>query len=239
MSSTSFLDAFTPTREPLSLQVARVLREAILSGSLADGEPIPPEKDLATSLGVGRSTVREALRILQAQGLLSGGDTVTTRRPEVDASGALPSAATALEAAVALGQLPLKDLVGLRLTIEQAALREIVTQRADLSDAVRLLDLMRATAEDPTAFHTADVGFHSALVQASGNRAFTLVMSVVRDAQAAHLLQALALHPDGQVRDQLVDEHQAIVSALQAGDAEGACALLRGHIQGFYGGSPT
>lgn len=237
MPSLSFLTtSLRPSREPLSLQVARILRQAILSGEIASGEAIPPETAIASALGVGRSTVREALRILQAQGLLSGADTVSTKRPQVDATGAIPSAATALEAAMALGELPVDDLVELRLLIEQAAMREIVRTEAPLGEARAALDAMAESVSDPEAFHTADVAFHTALVEASANRAYALVMRVVRSAQAEHLRVALSARDDAEAPSGLIREHTSILAALEAGDAERACTLLHAHLVGFYSG---
>src|SRR5205807_2336248 len=68
------------SRVPLSLLVARQLREAIVSGELAMGSQLPTEQELTERFGVSRSTVREALRVLQAQGLLSGGGTARLHR---------------------------------------------------------------------------------------------------------------------------------------------------------------
>ena len=76
--------AFRPIRRtPLSLLVSRQIRDAIVSGELMLGSQLPTEQELTAQFDVSRSTVREAVRILQAQGLLSGGDTVSTSRPRV------------------------------------------------------------------------------------------------------------------------------------------------------------
>jgi GntR family transcriptional regulator, transcriptional repressor for pyruvate dehydrogenase complex len=72
-------------RNPAYLQVTAQIKEAILDGSLAPGEPLPTERDLSAQFGVSRTTVREALRALQAQGLISGESRTsplrTTSRP--------------------------------------------------------------------------------------------------------------------------------------------------------------
>src|SRR5260370_41350259 len=91
------------SRAPLSLLVSGQVRESILSGALPVGTELPSEKDLAEHFGVSRSTIREAVRILQAKGLLSGGDTVSTARPRVSAS---PGVSDAVERAVRPGRDP-------------------------------------------------------------------------------------------------------------------------------------
>ncbi len=74
------MDTTPLSRMPLSLAVSGRIRAAILDGSLPVGEALPTEQELAQTFSVGRSTVREALRVLQAQGLLTGADTTSTAR---------------------------------------------------------------------------------------------------------------------------------------------------------------
>src|SRR5262245_49151095 len=119
-------------RAPLSVLVSRQLRQAIMSGRVAVGTELPSEKELTEELGVGRSTIREALRILQAQGLVSGGDTVSTRRPRVSTQQTLNlAAAQAMENAVRLAQVPLADLVELRVVIEGSSVEAAAAASAD------------------------------------------------------------------------------------------------------------
>ena len=61
------------SRSPLYLQVAGSIREAIIAGDLGPGDALPTERELSESFGVSRASVREALRALQAQGLVSAG----------------------------------------------------------------------------------------------------------------------------------------------------------------------
>ncbi len=225
------------SREPLCLQVARHLREVIVNGDVGDGAVVPSEKQLAAQLGVGRSTIREALRILQAQGLISGGDSVSTRQPTVTSNGVVPSAAVALENALLLNQVPYADMLALRVLIEQQAVR-LAAQRRDpaaLAAAADALDRMRLAGADVEAFHQADVDFHEALLAGSGNVAFSLTMDVLRGAAASLLLRALEAEDDlPGVTDALLDEHRAIFRAVQSGDADTAAALVADHIQRFY-----
>lgn len=123
-------------RAPLSVLVSRQLRQAIMAGRVGTGVEMPSEKELGQELGVGRSTVREALRILQAQGLLSGGDTVSTKRPRVSSEQTLSlAAAQAMENAVRLAQVPLDDLVELRVVLEGAAVAAAAADAAPLAQA--------------------------------------------------------------------------------------------------------
>lgn len=229
------------SREPLSIVVARELRTAILDGELVDGQTLPSEKALCVRFGVGRSSVREALRILQAQGLVSGGQKVSTRGPSVDGSRSMMTAAAALETVMLLGRVPLSDLVELRLVLEEAALASIDLEESEeaLDRAREALEDMKAaiatTPYDRSSYLHADVSFHLALLDASSNRAYALVMTGIREAITHHLEGALERMPRPKARLQrLVDEHEAILKAVSSGHGKKAGRLVREHIIGFY-----
>lgn len=230
------LDAFRPvSRAPLSVLVSRQLRDAIVSGSLLVGTELPSEKVLTERFGVSRSTIREALRILQAQGLLSGGDTVSTTRPRVSGELTLGAASEALENVVRLGQVPLNDLMELRLLLEDAALRTAPRTGPDLDDARREVEQMRSPGIDVTEFHAADVRFHLSLSRAGGNAAVPLVMNVLREAVATHLLASLeALEDVEPVLERLAAEHAGILEAVESGDVRTARRRMRSHVSAFY-----
>ncbi|MBX3199592.1 MAG: FadR family transcriptional regulator [Labilithrix sp.] len=228
-------------RAPLSVLVSRQLRQAIVSGRVSVGTELPSEKELTAELGVGRSTIREALRILQAQGLLSGGDTVSTRRPRVSTHQTLSlAAAQAMENAVRLGQVPLGDLVELRVVIEGASVESAAADSDEALDAARAaIVAMKAStqgkAPDVEAFRAADLAFHRSLALASRNAAFPLVMGVLRSAISSHLGEALHREADlpGAIA-RLTREHEAILGAIEAGRGERARALVTKHIRAFY-----
>jgi GntR family transcriptional repressor for pyruvate dehydrogenase complex len=236
--SDAFFDAVADVdREPLAMGLARRIREAIVNGDLRSGTPLPSEKDLSARFGVGRTTVREALRVLQAQGLVTGGDRVTTKGPTITGDGLLPSASFALENMMLLGQVSLPELVSLRLLVETSSMRAAAARNdvAALGRARTALNDMRGAGTDVDRFQKADVAFHTALVDAAGNRAFVLVMNVLRDTMSRHLRDALndeeAISP---VVEHLLVEHEAILSALQHGDGDTAARILGEHLHAFY-----
>lgn len=224
-------------RAPLSVLVARQLREAIVSGQIAVGTELPSEKELTIQLGVSRSTVREALRILQAQGLISGGDTVSTQRPRVTGEYVMSSAALAMESVLRLGGVPLADLVELRVVIEGAALEQaaLVREETALLAAREAVEAMGAPDINVDAFRAADLSFHKSLVGASGNQAYGLVMGVLRDAVSAHLGEALhqVPKPERTMRE-LTTEHAEILRAVERGQSKRAKSLVEEHIRAFY-----
>jgi len=224
-------------RAPLSIAVARQLREAIISGQVPLGGELPSEKDLGKQLKVGRSTIREALRILQAQGLVTGGDTVSTARPRVTAALTISTAASTMENALRLGQVPLADLVELRVVIEGAIVE--AAAEAGPSPAIEEARVAIATMQRPAididAFRAADLQFHRCLAAAAGNQAYGLVMGVLRDAIAGHLGEALhrVAKPRAAMAE-LAREHAAILDAITQGRGKKARQLITDHIRDFY-----
>jgi GntR family transcriptional repressor for pyruvate dehydrogenase complex len=221
-------------RNPVYLQIADQLREAILAGDLPAGEPLPTERELAESFGVSRASIREALRALQAQGLVIGGG--SPARTVVAAELGEP-ARDALVTLLRLNRIELGDLVDLRCVLETAAVRAAADRRdgESLADARRALDAMEGGRVGIAEFEEADVRFHVALARASGNEAIHLVMQVLRAATARHLLETLSGRSDPQrALRRLAREHEAILAAVEGGMGELAARLVDEHIRGFY-----
>ena len=229
-------------RKPLYLQVADQIREAILRGDLASGARLPTERELGDTFGVSRASVREALRSLQAHGLISGAGRIAPARTVVTL-GELDSLQEAVVRLLTLQRVPFADLMELRTTVEAAAVRR-AAERADgvpaeerLAEARRTLGRMHARGVGVEDFHDADVAFHLALVGASGNQAMQLVMEAVLVTVAAYLMDALrSLGPrrQRQTLRTLTAQHAAILDAVESKDPDRAEALVRSHIVDFY-----
>lgn len=223
-------------RRPAYEQVAEQLREAILSGALAPGSELPSERELTDRFGVARTTVREALRALQAQGLaVADRPTAPLRVVRAEALSVGP-ARDAFVHLLRLGGVPLADLVDLRCALEGAAVAAAAaTPGVDLGTARAEVAAMKEVGDDVEAFEEADVRFHLALVAASGNEALHLVMLAVREPVGAHLLASLrALEDPVKVLKRLTREHAKIVGAIEAGDGELAAQRMSKHIRGLY-----
>jgi GntR family transcriptional repressor for pyruvate dehydrogenase complex len=230
--------SFKPlVREPVYQQVADQIAEAILAGELPAGQPLPTERDLSEQFDVSRASIREALRALQARGLVvsSGSRTRPLRvTPAAGASGPLREALLNL---VRLQEVGLADLIDVRCALETAAL-ERAAEGADparLEEARQALVEMRRSDLSVEEFDEADVRFHLALIAASGNRAMHLVMLALRDAMTKHLHESLRMLPrPAEAFHQLADQHAAILQAVEAGDGEAARTLVQEHIVRFY-----
>ena len=227
-------------RKPLYLQVADQIREAILRGDLAPGARLPTERELGGTFGVSRASIREALRSLQAHGLISGAGRIAPARTVVTL-GELDSLQEAIVHLLRLQRVPLADLAELRTAVEAAAVRQAAGRAGDagaqrLAEARQALRRMQARGVGIDDFHAADVAFHLAMVGASGNQAMQLVMGAVRETVATHLLDVLrSLGPrrQRQTLRTLTAQHIAILDAVEAGDPDRAEAFVRSHIIDF------
>lgn len=222
-------------RNPVHLQVAGQLREAILEGTLTPGEPLPPERELSRLFGVSRASVREALRALQAEGLITGG---RAPAPSVVTEELGGPARDVLVNLLRLNRVELADLVDFRCLLETGAVRRAARreERARLEEARDALEEMRDPEITVERFDEADVRFHVSLVRASGNEAMRLVMLALRHAVARHLLAALHAQRDpAATLRRLTEEHAAILDAVEKGRPERAAKLVDEHIRGFYG----
>jgi GntR family transcriptional repressor for pyruvate dehydrogenase complex len=221
-------------RAPVYLQVADQIREAIFAGGLRPGERLPAERELAQTFGASRASIREALRVLQAQGLIIGGG---APGPAVVAHDPETPAREALTTIVRLNGVELDDLIDLRCLLEMAALEQ-AARRQDptrLDEAREALAAMESPEIGIEAFDEEDVRFHVALVRASGNEAMHLVMLALREPVAAHLLEALRAKADPrETLNRLAKEHATIIESVEAGEGERAALLVERHIRGFY-----
>jgi GntR family transcriptional regulator, transcriptional repressor for pyruvate dehydrogenase complex len=209
------------------------VEQAIAEGRIGPGDRLPPERVLATQLQVSRASVREALRVLEAFGVLSSrqgrgadaGSTVT----QGDQNGL----AGLLRIYTLLMKVPLSDLVDLRVAIEAMTARAAAERRA--GDKLAALAAEIAGVEDRDRFLDLDTGFHVELARASGNALAPLLMEALRETIADRMRVAFRAAPDwAATRARIAADHAALAAAVAAGDADGAARTVTDHIRGFY-----
>jgi GntR family transcriptional repressor for pyruvate dehydrogenase complex len=208
----------------------------LLEGRLAPGDRLPPERELSASLGVGRSSVREALRVLEVMGLIRTG---TGSGPS---SGAIIIAtprggmAALLRLQVAAQGFPLDDVVKTRLVLEAAVARALAEDAAsDTSSAHAVIDAMDRESLTPAEFLALDAQLHLALAEASGNTVIAATMAGLRTAIESYVQAGAAGISDWDATSaRLRAEHRAILSAVDAHDADLAVTLIHDHITGYY-----
>lgn len=225
-----------PNTAPRAWQVVLERIESDLrEGRLAPGSRLTPERELATQLGVGRSSVREAVRVLEVLGVVrtatgsgptAGAMIVTTPR------GGL---AAFLRLQVAANGFPLTDVVRTRIVLECDVAERLADGHADLADVVEILDAMDADDLAPDEFLALDARFHQALSEVSGNAVVSAMMAGLRSSIEAYTRAGAArLEAWPSVSERLRAEHRSIVAAVSAGDADGAREAVRAHITDYY-----
>lgn len=208
----------------------------LLEGTLGPGDRLPSERDLATTLGVGRSSVREALRVLEVMGLIRTG---TGSGPS---SGAIIIAtprgglSALLRLQVAAHGFPLDDVVRTRLVLESAVVDALASDPdRSTADARVVLDAMVDPRLTPAEFLSLDAQLHLALAEASGNQVIAAMMAGLRTSIESYVQAGAERIADWDAAaGRLRAEHAAIVDAIDAGDADLARALVRDHITGYY-----
>ncbi|MFM2719820.1 FadR/GntR family transcriptional regulator [Microbacterium mcarthurae (nom. nud.)] len=203
-------------------------------GRLSPGERLTPERELAAQLGVGRSSVREAIRVLEVLGVVrtatgsgpsSGAMIVTTPR------GGL---AAFLRLQVAASGFPLGDVVRTRIVLECDVAETLAGADADLTEIRGILDAMDAAALDRDEFLALDARFHQALAEASGNAVISAMMAGLRSSIESYTRAGAAMLEDwDETSRRLRAEHRGIVQAVADGDAAAARDRVHAHIAGY------
>jgi DNA-binding FadR family transcriptional regulator len=218
--------------------VAKSLRERIISGELTDGSSLPTLDRMVEDFGVSPPSVREALRILENEGLLS------VRRGNV--GGAVVHLPTAPSAAHMLGiilqssKVSVADLEQALTALEPLCVR-LCAERPDRMEAVipalqAVHEVAQANVQDPEPFGAAMRQFHRLFAQRCGNETLILMVlaletlwGVQRDTWA-YRISNTGEAPDLDVRHQGLREHAAIIEAIKEGQSELAQEQVRNHI---------
>ncbi|MGX6449170.1 FadR/GntR family transcriptional regulator [Patulibacter sp. S7RM1-6] len=204
-----------PTARPrLSDQVIEQLRALVAAGEWPVGSRIPTEPELVAQLGVGRNTVREAVRALVHAGLLDvrqGDGTYVRATDELDAA-----LTRRLQRSTALETLEVRAPLE-REAARLAALRRSDADRAEIAAALRERDALRAT--DIDGFVAADLRFHRAVVAAAHNGLLAELYEHLTAAFETLLHDTESGRPED---PDVAAGHVELAAAIDAGDAERA-----------------
>jgi DNA-binding GntR family transcriptional regulator len=187
------------------------IRSLIVAGSLAPGSRLA-QGDLADRLGISRGSVREALRRLAGDGLVD----FEVNRGFFVAEVGLDDVRQRLEARLAL-EPAIARLAAARRTVEDLAVMRatiVAEQAARSSDEV----------------HDASRAFHAAVAHATRNHAFTKLLDALWIADVGRRLLAQRRRAESW-QDHDVEEHRAILQALEQSDGELAASLMRAHVE--------
>ncbi len=228
----SVSQVFGPVRVArASEEIVSQIKAYIFESKLVPGNRLPSEKELAVQFGLSRTTVRDALRILESQGLVSikvgaGGGTFV----------ADPSARPVTEIMTAMlrlkGMSPL-ELVEARLVIETSIVR-FAAERATPADlqAMQLAIAQAIAGRDAGDPHFTpySISFHTALAKAAKNE----VLQFTVDSFRAIFHETLdRLLPNNDMASRAIEDHQRILDAIAVHDADRACQVMCEHLKYF------
>lgn len=223
-------DAKRARKPKVALTMAQAIGDDIVSRGLTEGDQLPNEKIMAEQLGVGRTTLREALRILETQGVIrikpgpGGGPTVRQPRPD-DLIGAMTLLLQFLGAS-------LDEVATAREAVEPAA-AALAAERAgpdDLAALQRTVDRMTVALEDDEVFYRENDAFHSRLAEAAGNTVLLVITETLERMTAS--LDANITFPV-RTRSRIAAAHQRIIDAIRDRDVEGAADEASEHMAEF------
>jgi GntR family transcriptional regulator, transcriptional repressor for pyruvate dehydrogenase complex len=210
------------------------IEDQLSGGQLAVGGRLPAERSLAEQLGVSRTSVREAIRILEAMGVVRAGVGSGPDAGTVVISDPTAALGSALRLHVATQHLPVADIVETRVLLESWAAARAKPGAPELDLAATLLDDMDAD-RGVDDFLALDVRFHLALADAAGNAVVSAMMGSLREAIQGYAEKLTANLPDWDATAaRLRTEHRDILAAIMNDDGGRAAELVAAHIEGYY-----
>lgn len=212
--------------------VASQVRQQIVEGELVEGQRLPPEDDLTELFGVARTTLREALRVLESQGLIAirrgrGGGPVVTH-PDLE------PISMALATVLQLQGTTVGDLDGARRLIEPQIAGQLARERdsADLTRLDNAIDAASIAADrgDGIAFGLAAAGVHEALVESSGNQTLATLTKLLESMLHEYYTRSMDV-VEVELMQRAVRGYRKLMRLIREGDEAGATAHWRATME--------
>jgi GntR family transcriptional repressor for pyruvate dehydrogenase complex len=207
------------------------IRGAISSGKLRPGDKLPPETDLARSLGVSRPTVREALKVLEALNVLesSTGPTGGTFVRSLDGAGVAEHLKDSITLLLDTDELTLEELWAARETIEIRAVGMAAIRRTE-RDLATMRGIIESDEYKDFDAYFPDITFHRAIASASKNRLLSLFMLSVH--MTIRTLAERYILPEAKQISQR--QHRLLYEAIFDQDEALAKTRMKEHLQMAY-----
>lgn len=216
-------------RESVAEAIAKRILDRVTTGVLRPGDALPPERELAVSLGVSRPSVREAIRGLAILGVVrtrqGGGATIS----ELDADAILGP----IQFFLSLEESNVRNLYDARSLIESDVARRAAENmdEAALNRLDEILSAQEGTIDDPMAFRESDLAFHEALWEGSGNA------YLKRIGESLNVIGLEFRNKASETRgvlEQSLEDHRALVKAIRSREPEAAARAAARHMQNVY-----
>ena len=201
----------------------------IVGGKYAPESLLPKEADLTATYGVSRTSVREAMKVLSAKGLIEIRQKIGTRVRARDLWNVFDSDVLTWHHQQGLSEAVMRDLIELRQVIEPAAAR-FASSRATMADLRRIERAHAAMAQhvtDPVGYAESDVEFHMAVFAASHNALLSRFGHLVADfLHMSFSMQQEAVSRSGVDFTKDAEEHRRVFDAINRGEPDNAAAAM-------------
>jgi GntR family transcriptional repressor for pyruvate dehydrogenase complex len=230
---------FRPVQPVRAYQrIVEQVEDALARGELAPGQRLPSERELVTQFAVSRSTVREALRVLESNGV------VRSRPGDPNGPEILPFSQIALRKQIVrlarVEELTLSELIGFRMIMDGAAIQVASRLRTpeELDELEETLVAMRTAIDvDFDAFSQADLAFHELIARISRNSLIQTCNEVVRGVVLSLISDKIAHAPNGHaLMLESLHHHAEVVDAIRTGNGNAAARLARQNMFDYYAG---
>lgn len=211
-------------RRGLHGRVVNELGRRIVAGAWASGAPLPNEDDLAAELGVSRTVLREAIKVLQAKGLVEVRPRTGTRVRPRRSWHLLDADVVAWQFADMERGEDMRELYEIRATIEATAARLAAERRTEeqLCEIEAHQRRIEAASAEPIALRAADFDFHGAVVEAAQNSLLSHVSAMIRIA-----LEAAGEQPAPEADGNEALLRTAVATAIRDRDADASETAMR------------
>lgn len=213
-------------------EVIAQVEAQISAGALRVGDRLPAERDLASRLGVSRAAVREAMRALEAIGVVSAG--AGRDAGTVLSSMSSEALTQLLRLHILLANFPMDDVIEARIMLERwsATLAAKNATEDDRTSLSALVEGMEHPDVDEGRFNDLDTEFHVAIARAGRNQLVSDMTSAIRSSMRSSILESFYESPRWeQVRDELRHGHRAILEAILDGHPDTAADAVEDHIR--------
>ena len=237
----------SPERRAPAKSYAAILdavEDRLRSGQLRIGDRLPSERALAEEFGISRNSVREAIRILDALGLVRSGVGSGPSAGAIVISEPSAALGWGLRMHLASSFLPVVDVVAVRRLLEADAAAAAAARREAASDpeagqtlasAAEILDALDDPDLPDETFHELDAQFHLTITSLGGNEVTTTILGSLRQATVGYVQEGVRLLADWpQVRLRLQEQHRQILAAVAGSDPPTAAAAVSAHVEWFY-----
>ena len=216
-------------RDRLYARVAEHIEELIVTGRLQPGDQLPPEREWAQQMNVGRGVVRDSVKLLAERGLVD----VTPGRGTFVAEFGGHSLAANFDRSLKIAGASGGDLAEARKVLE-IAIVGLAAQKAEDADLEKLkhaIAKMDENIESPDGFIEADLSFHQCLAEATGNKLFPLLIEVMADLlreERRRIFRTAGAPERGQAW------HRRIYEAVEQRDVTAARIAMERHLEQVY-----